>query len=48
MNNYQPPLEEWDHILVPSSYGEWNKQKRYYRVSYGMVSWRGAILKGCI
>lgn len=42
MTVYTPPFEEWDHILVPSSYGEWNNKKRFYRVSYGVVSWREA------
>lgn len=33
-------FEEWNHILVPSSYGEWGEKKRYYRVFYGEVTWR--------
>jgi hypothetical protein len=34
-----PPFEEWGYKLVPSSYGELNGQKRYYRVSYGVSFW---------
>lgn len=30
---------EWDHELVPSSYGELHGKKRYYRVSYGTSYW---------
>ncbi|WP_332696981.1 hypothetical protein [Halalkalibacter lacteus] len=35
----QPPFEEWGYKLIPSSYGELNEQKRYYRVSYGTSFW---------
>ncbi|SIS41541.1 hypothetical protein [Salimicrobium flavidum] len=41
-----PVLEEWSHILVPSSHGEWKDKKRHYRLSYGLVSWRGADPEG--
>lgn len=35
----QPLFEEWASKLVPSSYGELNGQKRYYRISYGASFW---------
>lgn len=44
-------FEEWNHILVQSSYGELNGKKRYYRVCLGSVTWResdpGQIHKAC-
>ncbi|MGF7534951.1 hypothetical protein AAGG74_14870 [Bacillus mexicanus] len=42
---------EWDHELVPSSYGELTGKKRYYRVSYGAAYWHSTdpnqIHKAC-
>jgi hypothetical protein len=34
--------QEWGHKLIPSSYGELNGKKRYYRVFYGTVHWHTA------
>ncbi|WP_341285390.1 hypothetical protein [Priestia megaterium] len=34
--------EEWGHKIIPSSTGELNGQKRYYRIFYGLVHWKEA------
>ncbi|RAK14019.1 hypothetical protein B0I26_1392 [Anoxybacillus vitaminiphilus] len=49
--NKEPLYQEWGHKLIPSSYGELNGKKRYYRVFYGTVHWHTAdpenIHKAC-
>lgn len=37
-----PLYQEWGHKLLPSSAGELNGVKRYYRVFYGTVHWHTA------
>ena len=34
--------QEWGYKLIPSSHGELNGQKKFYRVFYGTVQWHTA------
>lgn len=51
MENKNKVFKEWGYELIPSSYGELNGEKRYYRVVIGSVTWHtsdpGAIHKAC-
>jgi len=38
----EPTYDEWGYKIIPSSAGELNGQKRYYRIFYGLVHWREA------